>query len=158
VCQVLCKQTQKLKALKLTAYSQRKPSDSAIHLEREYKMLSELDHPNIISVHRQDIYYERYLVMEMELGLETLSQFAARCKLTEEQSARIMRGILQALVYLHDQANVIHRDIKPQNVVLTDYDDLSKVKLIDFGLAVKSTKFDVQDFAKCGTLLYTPPE
>jgi serine/threonine protein kinase len=40
--------------------------------------------------------------------------------------------------------------------VVTDYEDLSKVKLIDFGLATKSTK--VRDFAKCGTLLYTPPE
>jgi serine/threonine protein kinase len=67
-----------------------------------------------------------------------------------------MTGIFKALKYLHDDLNVIHRDIKPQNIVITDYDDLSKVKLIDFGLAVKSTK--VQDFAKCGTLLYTPPE
>jgi serine/threonine protein kinase len=35
---------------------------------------------------------------------------------------------------------------------------LTTVKLIDFGLAVKSDKISIQDFAKCGTLLYTPPE
>lgn len=39
-----------------------------------------------------------------------------------------------------------------------DRNDLSTVKLIDFGLAVKSDKVSIQDFAKCGTLLYTPPE
>jgi serine/threonine protein kinase len=69
-----------------------------------------------------------------------------------------MKGVFSAIEYLHNEANVIHRDIKPDNVVLMDYDDLSKVKLIDFGLAVKSTKQGIQDFAKCGTLLYTPPE
>ena len=51
-----------------------------------------------------------------------------------------MKGIFSAIEYLHNEANVIHRDIKPDNLVLMDYDDLSKIKLIDFGLAVKSTK------------------
>lgn len=61
------------------------------------------------------------------------------------------------LEYLHDKVNVIHRDIKPDNIVITDYNDLTKVKIIDFGLAV-SSKAKITDFAKCGTLLYTPPE
>jgi len=69
-----------------------------------------------------------------------------------------MKGVFSALEYLHDELNLIHRDIKPENIVLTDLEDLSKVKLIDFGLAVKSTKLELLDFAKCGTLLYTPPE
>ena len=54
--------------------------------------------------------------------------------------------------------NLIHRDIKPENIVLTEDHDLSKVKLIDFGLAVKSKKYELLDFAKCGTLPYEPPE
>ena len=96
--------------------------------------------------------------MEMELGLETLEQYQTRVKLTEAQSAQIMVGVFSALEYLHDEVNVIHRDLKPENIVIMDYDDLTKVKLIDFGLAVESTKNSIQDFAKCGTLLYTPPE
>lgn len=48
-----------------------------------------------------------------------------------------------ALEYLHDEVNMIHRDLKPENIVIMDYDDLSSVKLIDFGLAVKSTKSDL---------------
>jgi serine/threonine protein kinase len=51
-----------------------------------------------------------------------------------------MKGIFSALMYLHDEVNVIHRDLKPENIVLMDFQDLTKVKLIDFGLAVKSTK------------------
>ncbi len=69
-----------------------------------------------------------------------------------------MKGVFSALAYLHDDLNFIHRDLKPENIVLMDSEDLSKVKLIDFGLAVKSTKLELQDYAKCGTLLYTPPE
>ena len=70
-----------------------------------------------------------------------------------------MRGIFSALEYLHNTNNVIHRDIKPENVVIMDYEDLSSVKLIDFGLAVHANGVQqVSDFAKCGTLLYVPPE
>lgn len=96
--------------------------------------------------------------MEMELGLETLEQLQNRVKLTESQIAQIMSGVFLALEYLHDEVNVIHRDLKPENIVIMDYDNLSKVKLIDFGLAVESNKHSIQDYAKCGTLLYTPPE
>ena len=56
------------------------------------------------------------------------------------------------------QHPLIHDDLKPENIVVTDYNDLTKVKLIDFGLACKNTKTSKEDFAKCGTLLYTPPE
>lgn len=42
--------------------------------------------------------------------------------------------------------------------MIMDYDDLTRVKLIDFGLAVHSSVNQVRDFAKCGTVLYTPPE
>ena len=51
-----------------------------------------------------------------------------------------MKGVFSALEFLHDEVNVIHRDLKPEYIVVMDYEDLTKVKLIDFGLAVKSTK------------------
>ena len=82
--------------------------------------------------------------MEMELGLETVQQFAkqrrkAGNQLTEEEVAALMKGVFQGLSYLHDTVNVIHRDIKPENMLVGDYSDLSQVKLIDFGLAIEYT-------------------
>ena len=155
----MCRKTQRPLALKITQWDQESPTTAAKALLHEKKMLSEkLSHTNIIKAYDCGQEWANYLIMEMQLGVETLQSYYQRVSLTEAQCAQIMRGVFAGLEYLHDEMNVIHRDIKPENVVIMDYDDLSKVKLIDFGLAVKSTKLDLQDYAKCGTLLYTPPE
>lgn len=96
--------------------------------------------------------------MQMEMGAETLDQLAQRRSLFEDDCAIIMRGILSALAYLHDVSNIIHCDVKPENIVFCNYDDLGSLKVIDFGLAIEYTKTKILDFAHCGTLLYTPPE
>jgi serine/threonine protein kinase len=62
------------------------------------------------------------------------------------------------LEYLHDEVNIIYRGLKPENIVIMNYGDLTKVKLIDFGLVVESKKHSIHDSAKCGTLLFTPPK
>ena len=69
-----------------------------------------------------------------------------------------MQGVFAALVYLHEECNVIHRDIKMENILIADPRNMGTVKLCDFGLSVECTKSSMQDFARCGTLLYTPPE
>jgi coatomer subunit beta' len=54
-------------------------------------------------------------------------------RLDWNQRYQIVKGVLQALSYLHDEVHVIHRDIKPSNVLL---DDNFVPKLFDFGLSV----------------------
>lgn len=119
-------------------------------------------HTNIIWVEKRPEpltqRFTNYLMMEMEHGLESLKNYRKRAQMTEVQCAQVMKGVFKALKHLHDEENVIHRDIKPDNIIITDYEDLTKVKLIDFGLAVKSNQYELQDFARCGTVLYTPPE
>lgn len=79
-------------------------------------------------------------------------------KFTEEEVLIIMRQLISAVEYIHSN-DYIHRDIKPENVLFKDKNDLSTLKLIDFGL---STIFPgminqiVQD--KFGTLLFMAPE
>jgi len=102
------------------------------------------------------------MALKLEAGLENLQTFADRRRssgkpLKESECASIVRGILQALKYLHDDKNLIHRDVQPQNVLLFDYDDLSQVKLIDFWLATEFS-WTISDFERCGTPLYMPPE
>ena len=60
---------------------------------------------------------------------------------------------------MHDEQNVIHRDLKPDNLLIGDYTDLTQIKIIDFGLACKDNVVGaITDFLKCGTFLYKPPE
>ena len=61
------------------------------------------------------------------------SKFNKKEKLTDIEASSLMRGILRGTAYIH-QKDIMHRDMKPQNMLIKDLDDLSTVQLIDFGL------------------------
>src|SRR5215510_2197689 len=98
--------------------------------EREAKTVSSLNHPNICTLF--DVGREGdtdYLVMELVDG-ETLAQRLARGALPSADVLKLAAQIADALSRAH-RAGVIHRDLKPGNVMLTR----SGCKLMDFGLA-----------------------
>ena len=67
-----------------------------------------------------------------------------------------MRSILSALAHMHEK-DTVHRDLKPQNILLADRNDLTSVKIIDFGLSEKYVL--LSDYSsQCGTLYYMAPE
>ena len=55
---------------------------------------------------------------------------------------------------MHDEHNVLHRDLKTQNVILTTYNDLKKCVIIDFGLATKNNSEARNLFGNAGTLIF----
>ena len=70
------------------------------------------------------------IVMELCTG----GDLYARMPYTERQAASVMKQVLSALVYLHDR-NIIHRDIKMENIMFESHHPEAAVKLIDFGLS-----------------------
>jgi Tol biopolymer transport system component/predicted Ser/Thr protein kinase len=97
-----------------------------LRFEREAKMISQLNHPNICTLY--DVG-ENYLVMELLDG-ESLADRIAKGPLPLTEALRYGIQIAEALDRAHRQG-VIHRDLKPGNVMLTK----SGAKLLDFGLA-----------------------
>ncbi len=105
-------------------------ADVRARFEREARTVSSLNHPHICTLH--DVGREGdtdYLVMELVEG-ETLSQRLTRGALPAADVLRLGAQIADALDRAH-RAGVVHRDLKPGNVMLTK----TGAKLMDFGLA-----------------------
>ena len=95
----------------------------------------------------------------MELMQEKLSTLITkRKKFSDEDASQIVKCILEAVAYLHDN-NIVHRDLKPDNILIGDLSDLTTIKVADFGL---SAKYEHSSFCsldqQVGTLIFMGPE
>ena len=100
--------------------------------ERESFIIARLNHANIIHVIDRGISREEmpYFVMEYVEGIE-LSTAVKVGNISHRKKIDIIIQVLKALSYAHNN-NVIHRDIKPDNILI---DDDCNVKILDFGIA-----------------------
>ncbi len=122
---------------------------------REAKSAASLNHPNIVIVYdagkQGDDYY---IAMELIQGKTLKDVLHDKSSLTPRESIKISEQLVRALVYAHG-SNLIHRDIKPGNIMITDE---GVVKLMDFGLA-KIIHDTTQSATKIiGTPYYMSPE
>ena len=106
----------------------------AARFAREAALLADLVHPGIVRyiAHGTTAQHEQYLVMEWLEG-ETLHARLARGRLPVREAIDLVRSAAEALAVAH-RRGVVHRDLKPMNVMLVD-GTRSRVKLLDFGIA-----------------------
>ncbi|CAB4728071.1 unannotated protein [freshwater metagenome] len=91
-----------------------------------------LNHPGIVAVYDSgEEGQNSYIVMELVNGHTLREELQNPVALTVDRSLEIIEGVLDALSYSHTNG-IIHRDIKPGNIMLTDAGD---VKVMDFGIA-----------------------
>ncbi len=91
-----------------------------------------LNHPGIVAVYDSgEEGLNSYIVMELVNGHTLREELANPATLTVDRSLEIIEGVLDALSYSH-QNGIIHRDIKPGNIMLTEF---GVVKVMDFGIA-----------------------
>jgi serine/threonine-protein kinase len=91
-----------------------------------------LNHPGIVAVYDSgEEGANSYIVMELVNGHTLREEISKSTPLTVDRSLEIIEGVLAALSYSHSNG-IIHRDIKPGNIMLTDSGD---VKVMDFGIA-----------------------
>ena len=128
-----------------------KKSEKSINTEREF--LSKLHNPFIVNMHYAFQDNENlYLVMDLMSGGDLRYHIARHKKFSEEQTRFFICGIIIALEYIHGN-NVIHRDVKPENLVL---DNKGYIRLTDFGIAKENMPDNSSETS--GTPGYMSPE
>lgn len=127
--------------------------------EREAQALLALQHPNIVScLEYGEAENIHYLVMEMLSGQDLATYFRQRGKLTLDEIRSVVQDIAAALDYAHTQG-IVHRDIKPGNVMLAQTGDTQKAVLMDFGIAKLSDGItSITTTGTIGTVDYISPE
>jgi serine/threonine-protein kinase len=122
----------------------------------EAQAAARLRHPAIVDVY--DIGQDgddQYIVMELILGSDLKSLILRNGSLSIEQSVQIAEVVAQALDVAH-RAGLIHRDVKPQNIMISDD---GQVKITDFGIAKSIVSTSVTETGVVfGTADYLSPE
>ena len=103
--------------------------------EAERQALSLMDHPNIAKVLDAGTTStgRPYFVMELVKG-QPITEYCDQQHLTPRQRLELFLPVCQAIQHAH-QKGIIHRDVKPSNVLVAEYDGRPVAKVIDFGVA-----------------------
>lgn len=143
-------------AVKVLRLDLQKEPQTEARFQREALATSELSHPNIVSV--LDVGTDQglpYMVMEYVDGPDLKEYIRKNSPLDLHEVIRIMDQILSAVALAHKH-NVIHRDLKPQNILM---DKRGNVKIADFGIAVALNQSSItQTNSVMGSVHYMSPE
>ncbi len=136
-------------------------AEFARKFDREARAAAKLSHPNVVSVfdQGQDLggpNSRPYIVMEYVEGQTLRDVLNREAPLPPARALEIIEPVLAALAAAHD-AGLVHRDVKPENVLISDR---GRIKVADFGLAkaVSSQTSTATQGLLIGTVSYLPPE
>src|SRR5262245_4657122 len=145
-------------ALKVINRSYTDDATTVARFQREGRIVAELRHPNIVEVFEVgQIDGEWVMAMELLAGTNLADAIESRKTYPPEELVPILGGVLDALGAAHAQ-QIVHRDIKPQNIFLTRSGDglLPGVKVLDFGVAKVVGLSAEEQLTRSGTILGTP--
>ena len=140
-------------AIKILEKSKIVEKDDLDRILREMKIITELNHQNVIKVHEMCESNEYFLIiMEYCEGGELFNYIVENQRLSEEETAYFFYQLINGIEYIHSKG-IVHRDLKPENLLL---DGNKVLKIIDFGLSnfYNGTYLSTP----CGSPCYASPE
>ena len=143
-------------AIKMLRYELSKDERFIKRFKRESSQVINLDHPNIVHVYNVGDYKQQpFIVMEYVKGKTLKDYLRENGALSPEVAVHLMKQLAEGVLYAHEN-NIIHRDLKTQNIMITD-DQI--IKITDFGIALSSNEADItQTNTIMGSVHYLAPE
>jgi serine/threonine protein kinase len=145
-------------ALKLLSEKFARNENARSRFQNEVQYVAHLDHPNIIKIYDHGEAEGRpFFVMEFLDGIDLARFMKDEPNRNIERSVEIARQLCEALDFAH-RHNVVHRDVKPANVMIVRRGDSEQVKLVDFGIMHVDSSKMTRDGTQPGTSAYSSPE
>ena len=126
---------------------------------QEARKLAQLKHPSIVTVHDVGVHEGLCFIVSEYLDGSNLNQWMQNRTISWQEAAAITATLADALAAAHARS-IIHRDVKPANIIMTERGDGFVPVLVDFGLALSeaSTAMLAQSGSVTGTPNYMSPE
>lgn len=130
--------------------------------QREAQTLSKINHPHLLTVYDYGVYREiyPYIVTEYIHGISLAQMIEERGRIPLDETVEILSQVCDGLHTAHEQG-IVHRDMKPDNILVIREAEQEWVKIIDFGLATESVKDQTRltdTGSVIGTMPYMAPE
>jgi serine/threonine-protein kinase len=146
-------------AVKLLAEHLADDEDFVYRFRREALSAARLQHPNIVQVFdsgQDTASHRHYIVMEYVHGPSAADMLRERKQLEVDETAQLVRDACHGLDYAH-RAGVVHRDVKPGNLLYAE--EMGLTKLADFGIAKAAEQTRITQVGSVlGTAAYLSPE
>jgi eukaryotic-like serine/threonine-protein kinase len=123
---------------------------------REATIAARLKHPHVVQIHDHGVSFQGlpYIAMELLEGEDLADRLQRTRTLSPTETCIVVSQTCRALAKAHS-LDLVHRDIKPDNIFLTEVDGELFVKILDFGVA-KNTLADAGSLTTAGALIGTP--
>lgn len=133
-----------------------KKKEHKVDVRREYDLMMKIHHPFIVTLYEViEDPEDLYIIMEYVEGQTLLDYIKGQTKIPDHKIKHIFCELVSALLYLHNALNIVHRDLKLENIMI---DKNLNIRLLDFGLSNQLAQNTSMFQTKCGSPSYSAPE